>query len=344
MALFDAKNFNPEVFGQYVDTIPNLNRNELLRSRAIVQNQSIAAMFADQTGGNYATTPIFGRIGGDPVNYDGSTDITATTKNTYTQSRIVIGRAKGWVERDFSYDITGGVDFMDEVGRQVAEYWDDIDTALLLSTLKGIFAMTGTANLEFVNGHTSDITGETNPNFDATTLNTAMQKALGDNKGAFALAIMHSVVATGLENLNLLDYLKYTDERGIQRDLALGTLNGRLVLVDDGMPVVDVGGDPAYTTYVLGEGAIEATDCGAMTPYEMDRDPAKNGGETTLYSRQRKIFAPRGISYIKPTDVISPTVAQIEAGANWTLANSNESTKSFFPHKGIAIARIISRG
>jgi len=347
MALFDAKNFNPEVFGRYVDTIPNLNRNELLKSRAIVSNQQIATMFSDQTGGNYATTPIFGRIGGAPVNYDGSTDITATSMNTYTQSRIVIGRAKGWVERDFSFDITGGVDFMDQVGRQVAEYWDDIDTALLLSTMKGIFSMTGAANLAFVNGHTYDITAATTPTFDATTLNTAMQQALGDNKGKFALAIMHSAVATNLENLNLMERLKYTDANGIQRDLTLGTLNGRLVLVDDGMPVevtTDTVPVTKYTTYVLGEGAIEYTNCGAKVPYEMDRDPAKNGGETTLYSRQRKIFAPRGISYSLPAGVISPTNTQIEAGANWTLANSNESTKSYFPHKDIAIARIITQG
>ena len=31
MALFDLKNFNGEVFGRYVDTVPNLNRNQLLK-------------------------------------------------------------------------------------------------------------------------------------------------------------------------------------------------------------------------------------------------------------------------------------------------------------------------
>ena len=37
MALFDLKNFNGEVFGAYVDQTPNLNRNELLKSGAIVE-------------------------------------------------------------------------------------------------------------------------------------------------------------------------------------------------------------------------------------------------------------------------------------------------------------------
>ena len=42
--LFDAKNFNGEVFGAYVDKVPNLNRNQLLKSGAIVEKTEYAAM------------------------------------------------------------------------------------------------------------------------------------------------------------------------------------------------------------------------------------------------------------------------------------------------------------
>lgn len=355
MGIFDSKNFNGEVFGAYVDKTPNLSRNELIKSRAIKSRQDIAGNFTDQVGGNYSVIPIFGRIGGSALNYDGSTDITATWSKTYTQGRIVVGRAKAWTEKDFSYDITGGVDFLAQAASQVGEYWDDIDQQTLLSTLKGIFSMTGTENQKFVNGHTYDISGSTGAAgcFGATTLNTAMQKALGDNKAKFSLAIMHSAVATGLENLQLLEYMKYTDKDGIQRSLALGTLNGRSVLIDDNMPTVDVPavttqGSEAdaytkYTTYVLGDGAIEYTDCGVKFPYETDRDPKVNGGQDTLYSRQRKIFSPYGISWTD-SSIISPTDAQLETGSKWSLANSNESVKEYFPHKAIPIARIITRG
>lgn len=355
MSTFDSKNFNAEVFGAYVDKTPNLSRNELLRSRAVKSRQDIAGTFADQVGGNYAVIPIFGRIGGDALNYDGSTDITATSSKTYTQGRIVVGRAKAWSEKDFSYDITGGVDFLAQAASQVGEYWDDVDQKTLLSTLAGIFSMTGAENLKFVDGHTYDISARTDGMgvFGAATLNTAMQKALGDNKAKFSLAVMHSAVATGLENLQLLDYMKYTDKDGIQRNLALATLNGRTVLIDDGMPVEEVpavttGGSEAeayvkYTTYVLGEGAIEYTDCGAKVPYETDRDPKVNGGQDTLYSRQRKIFSPYGISWTD-SSIISPTDAQLATGSKWSLANSNESAKEFFPHKAVPIARIITRG
>ena len=394
MSIFDSKNFNSEVFGAYVEKTPNLNRAELIKSRAVKARQDIAASFRDQTGGNFATIPIFGRIGGAAQNYDGSTNLTANGTKTYTQGRVVVGRMNAWVENDFSYDITGGVDFLAQAARQVGEYWDDVDQGTIVSTLTGIFSMTGTENLKFVNGHTLDISASDSAGtFGATTLNTAMQQALGDNKAAFTLAIMHSAVASGLENLQLLSYLKYTDEQGIQRDLALATLNGRTVLVDDSMPVTTVDpvytassdttvstgktyytrsgsagsyvytevasptGNPStsgyyektaegyykYTTYVLGDGAVEYTDCGAKNPYETYRDPKTNGGQDTLISRQRKIFAPYGISWKSPS-IISPTAAQLESGSNWELANSNESTKEYFPHKAIPIARIITRG
>ena len=149
MPLFDNKNFNGEVFGAYVDAVENLNRNALLNSGAIVEHQEYASMLPDQTGGNYITVPIKARIGGTADNYDGNTDINADSRDTYTHGRIVVGRSHGWTEKDFSTDITGE-DFM-PAAEEVAEYWDDVDQATLLSTLKGVFAMTGNGNIDFVN-------------------------------------------------------------------------------------------------------------------------------------------------------------------------------------------------
>lgn len=391
MALFDQKNFNGEVFGAYVNQTENLNRNELLKSGAIVEKPQYASLLPDQTGGNYLTIPIKARIGGTANNYDGNTNITAESRETYTQSRIVVGRANGWTEKDFSSDITGE-DFL-PAAQEIAEYWDDVDQKTILAILKGIFSMTGAGNVDFVTKHTYDVSDNaTEYGFKETTLNNAIQKALGDNKAKFSLAIMHSKIATDLENLKLLAYMKYTDAQGIERDLTLGTLNGRTVLVDDNMPtetakakyvkakqtdkdaleVVDTGatkgqvnkadvstdvtgakaGDyvvllPAgdvYTTYVFGAGAIEYTDCGAKVPYEMDRNPEKNGGETTLYSRQRKCWSPVGISF-KDGSIISPTDEELEKGSNWQLAQNNKTgAEKYFPIKAIPIARIKTRG
>ena len=103
-----------------------------------------------------------------------------------------------------------------------------------------------------------------------------------------------------------------------------------------------------YTTFALGKGAISYEDIGAKTPYEMDRDPAKNGGQDTLYIRQRKCFAPFGISYEKASQASnSPTDAELANGANWVLVHTGEAqaaNRSYINHKAIPIARIYSRG
>lgn len=393
---FNAKFFNGEVFQKYIDRIPNPRKTELLKSRAIRSRPELASSMRDEVGGNYISTPLKGLISGSvPMNYDGNTDITPSSTETFMQSRVVVGRANAWAELDFSYDITGGEDFMENVAEQINDYWNEIDQDTLVAILKGVFSMTDTQGKKFVTTHTHDVTTLLNADgktgvMDATTMNTAIQRASGDQKGKFTLVLMHSVVATNLENLKLLTYLKYNDADGMQRDIGLATLNGRLVLVDDSMPVehgydaatasttgavkvvasdattgqinlADVKkGDfyPAnvaadayvveathYISYVLGDGAIEYTDCGAKTPYEMDRNPAVKGGQDLLYSRQRKCWAPYGISFTKASMAsASPTDAELAKGANWELVSSAGTTKTYIDPKTIPIARIISLG
>ena len=446
MPYFDAKVFNGEVFQKYVDRVPNTKLNELIKSRAITQRQDLVSAMSDQVGGNYVTTPLKGLISGSvPVNYDGVTDITSNSTKTFKHSRVVVGRANAWTEKDFSYEITGGVDFMENVAQQVAEYWDEIDQATLIAIMKGVFSMSDTAGAKFVQKHTYDVTAVTNSEgkvgkMDATTLNTAVQRACGDHKNKFSLAIMHSAVATNLENMKILVYLKYNDANGMERDAAMATLNGRLVMIDDSMPTqsiettagvyeitlsgtwaaddvltidgvdytvvsgstsasaiatafasaydgdnytvtassgkltfTEVSGkfgegapevevestagktatetktapvvDTSYTTYVFGDGAIEYTNCGAKVPAEMARDPKVNGGEDTLYNRQRKCWAPYGISFTQADmSTLSPTDAELEKGVNWELVNTGGANPEYISDKAIAIARIISLG
>lgn len=342
---FDAKSFNPQAFKYKADRIPRTRMNEMRKSRVLTGNPDIRAVFTTQDGTAYARLAMRGLLDGDAVNYDGQTDITATSTKTFEQGVVVVGRAKAWVEKDFSYDITGGQDFMDNVAKQVADYWQDIDQDTLLAILRGVFAMTSTKGAEFVKKHTYEVDGP----MEATTLNSATAQACGDHKKKFSMIFMHSVVSTNLENLNLLTALKYTDKEGVTRDLTLYTWNGKLVIVDDGMPTEQAeNGSTVYTSYVLGEGTINYEDIGAKVPYEMARDPKTNGGQDTLYTRQRKVFAPFGLSYEKAKQAsLSPTDEELADGTNWDLVHSGEATeaeRSYVNDKVIAIARIKSKG
>ena len=382
--------------------IPNTTKNELAKSNAIGTNEQAAAALSTQTGSLSASIPYFGKIkGATSQNNDGGTDIKSTTTSTFKQGFVTASRMDSWVEKNFSKSITEGVNFMDNVAAQIGDYKLEVKQAMLLSILKGIYAMTKTgdgirakAAKEFIEKHTYDITaekvGDTPGMVSATTLNKAIQKAGGDNKNIFKLVIMHSEVATNLENLKLLKYMTYTDADGIERELTLGTWNGKLVLVDDNMPTEDIpdtygkttdtalnadktyytrsgsassyvytivetpdtanigtyyeakSAVPHYTTYILGESSIVLNDIGDDKPYEMGRSPEKNGGQDTLYVRDRYICGVNGISFETPASLTaSASNADLENGENWAVINDG---KESIEHKAISVCRIISKG
>lgn len=350
---FDSKLFNPQAFGSYVNRIPNVTKNELARSAAVGTNEQAARSLSTQTGSLYTRVPYFGRISGQTSqNNDGATDITSTNTSTYSQGFVVASRMDGWTERSFSKNITAGVDFMDNVAKQIADYKMEVKQNILLAMLKGIFSMAvGTSTVqeqaakEFIEKHTYDLSAKTGDDskVSSSTLNKAIQQACGDNKNIFKLVIMHSEVATNLENMKLLKYMTQTDANGIERELSLGTWNGRIVLIDDNMPVDSTTKNtPTYTTYVLGEGSIILDDIGDSLPYEMYRDPKTNGGQDTLYVRDRFVCGVDGISFEKPATITaSASNTDLSTGANWCVIN--DGVKSI-PHKSIAIARILSKG
>ena len=389
MEKFDSKSFNEKNFKYSVEhtRIPNLKTNELKKSKALKGSKDIKEVFK-QDGTAYARIAMKGLWDGEAVNLDGQTDITASRTKTFERGVVVTGRAKGWIETDFSDEITGQ-DFMENVADQVAEYKDGLDQDTILAILKGIFAMNGVKNLEFVDKHTTKVKKA----MDATTLNTATNKACGKNKKKFTMVFMDSDISTNLENLKLIEHLKYTDAQGIERELDLGTWNGKLVIIDDmpktegyfdatvetegALKIVANSATPTtgeikleevtpyldektlkagdyvvfgteYITYALGDGAIDYEDVAVKHPYSMARDEKTNGGEETLYMRQRKVFAPYAISYEKVSQAsLSPTDAELANGANWSLVHSGESEekdRSYINHKAIPILRIISRG
>lgn len=401
MAKFDSKSFNPQAFGAYVKRIPNVTKNELAKSGAVGTNEQARAALNNQTGSLYARIPYFGRISGSTSqNNDGATNIQSTNTTTYEQGFVVASRMDSWTERSFSKNITAGVDFMDNVAAQIADYKMEVKQNMLLAILQGVFSMNtvgGTvaanAAAEFLAKHVYDITGEASADdqvVGAATLNKAIQKACGDNKNIFKLVIMHSEVATNLENMKLLKFMTQTDKDGIERELALATWNGRLVLIDDTMPtgqiptayaktsdvaldpdktyytrsgsspnyvytpvanpdVSDIGtyyevtaSDTSYTTYVLGDGSIILDDIGDAVPYEMSRDPKTNGGQDTLYVRDRYICGVDGISFEKPVGLTaSASNTHLADGTNWNIINDGVTA---IPHKAIALCKVVSKG
>lgn len=381
MLKFNGKIFNNEVFERYLKTLPSTKKNELVKNSLFTVVNKYKNKMSEQAGGYFVVEPIKGRIGGTPVNYDGKTNITSTSRDTFYQTKICYGRANAWGEDDFVTEITGE-NFMAEAS-EVKEYWEEQRQSTTLSILKGIFAMTGSN--DFASKHTYEVDG----NLTADACNRASQKALGDSKANLNVSFMHSMVSTNLEGLNLIEFMKYTDKDGITRDLTIGTYNGKTVIVDDEMPVLDgydastadasgalkvvasgatagqinladvkkadfypagvkaddyVVAASKYITYMFKNGFFEFEELGVKVPSELDRKATENGGHTDLVSRIREMIVPMYISY-KDTSKLSPDNVDFEKGANWELANNNDtSNKVYVSDKLIPVVQIISRG
>lgn len=338
-SIFDSKYFNAEVFGKYLETIPRVKQNAFLSAGIFRNRTDLKAMLSAQTGGNYITIPMVGRIGGSPVNYDGDTDITTTGIGTYSQSMVVVGRAKGWEEKDFSFDITGH-DFMRDIAAQVSEFWDDYDQSTVLATLAGIFAGASA----FATNNTYDISSAASAAdqyVGPATLNNAIQKAAMANKNIFTLVIMHSAVATNLENLELLQYRKYTDANGIQRNLNLADWNGRTVLIDDDVPVttsytgggvytVAIGGSPAEGDKITVNGvsvtldstsAADATAAATALKTALDADTATTTNYTLSRSTSTITFTEKSGHYGAGVPLASVSQG---SGSTVTVATTTE--------------------
>ena len=86
---FRGKVFNDNVFEKYMKTLPSTKENSLIKSAIFKSVDKYRAKMSEQAGGYFITEPIKGRIGGEPVNYDGQTNITSNERDTFISDSVV---------------------------------------------------------------------------------------------------------------------------------------------------------------------------------------------------------------------------------------------------------------
>lgn len=349
MASYLSFPYDPELFLYQWQNEKDPTLTALFESGAVQANDTIRQLIAN--GSDYYTIPFYKTIGGAPDNYNGDADISVTDPTAASQSGVVYGRAHAWKDRDFVRDFNSGADPMKQITSQVARYWAKQRQTIMLAILKGIYNIANDSEdaWDEWQNHTFSIATVTpsvaaTNKLGATSAGDAVQKAVGDAFNEFNLSIMHSKVATNLAGLELLEFRKYTDANGVQRQLRLADYNGMTVVIDDGVPVADSGsaqGAKEYTTYLFGTGALQYAPAPVDTPVEIGRDELTDGGFNFLVTRLRETIHPNGFNFVVPNSEYtkSPTNDQLGANAsgnaNWSIAGNP---------KNIAIARIISNG
>ena len=310
--------YDPEIFQYYWAQATDPVTDALFHSGAMVPDASIAQLAS--TGSATYTMPYYDLLGGTEDNLDGKTNLTTTEVTGASTQGVIYGRGHGFKVVDFVKTFNSGADPLAYAATKVGDWYNHHREKRVLGILDAI-----SQDATFAK---SNVVDESAAAIAADTLGTAAVKALGDRAGSVTLAAMHSSVANRLASMDLLEYAKYTDASGIQRQVRnLGYVNGMAVIIDDSMPytAATTGGSantPAKATvYMLGEGFLRFAPAKLEQPAsELWRDPAANGGETAIYTRIRETIHPYGFTFKAPSAMTaSPTDDQLKAKANWAL-------------------------
>jgi hypothetical protein len=209
-------------------------------------------------------------------------------------------------------------DPMKVIAELVATYWQRDMQRTLIASLSGVIASNVANNAgDMLLDVTLGIAGTpADANKISASVVLAAKQTMGDAAADLTAIAMHSVLYTMLQKQQLIVFIPNANAQ-----VNIPTYLGYTVIVDDGCPVTTVNGNPVYTSYLFGRGAVGYGEGAPKTPVETFRDPAAGNGEgqDTLYMRKHFIMHPRGIKWNQSSMVgISPTNAEAALAANWT--------------------------
>lgn len=301
----------PDVFAPYViEAI--VDKSALVRAGIVVPDPALDLLAS--SGGKIINVPFWKDLTG---NDEVLSDASALTPGAITsgQDQAVLHlRGRAWGVNDLAQALSGD-DPMGAIAALVAEYWVKREQALLISTLKGVFA-DNLANDSHDLIHDISIADGNNAAdsnlIGASAVIDACALTLGDMADKLTAICMHSVPFSRLQKLNLIDFIPDSDGK-----VNIPTYLGKRVIVDDGCPTAAGGSSgTVYTTYLFGSGAIARGEGAAPVPVETDRDSL--AGNDYLIHRRHFILHPRGVKFTSSSVAgAAPTNAECEAAANW---------------------------
>lgn len=336
----------PSIFTPYIQ-IESTERS-LLWLSGIVQTQALLGQML-AGGGKTFNMPFWNDLADTEGNISSDTG-TATPLNIAAGTDISIrhNRNQAWGNNDLAGQLAGADPAL-AIANRVAAYWRRQMMRTLVSSLRGLFAdniandagdMAKSVYSDVVGGSITDAMRPT-----AVNIIDAFQ-TLGDQEALLSAICMHSVTYTFLRKNNLISYVTAGASTGapaiptnIPNQMTQGwqipTYMGKIVLVDDGLPVVAGTNSPAYHTYLFGTGAFAFGEGSPKVPTEVDRVPlgGNGGGQDILVSRREFILHPNGIKFTSSSMAgQSPTNTELQAAANWDRV---------YPRKLIPLAVLI---
>ncbi|NYV64644.1 coat protein [Bacillus sp. Gen3] len=294
----------PEVFNPYVvNTIEE--KSALIQSGIMGKVENVQV----PNGGDSVNMPFWTDLDGDPQAIQSDYTLSINKIGSGKDVARVFEFGNAWSSEDLAAELAGS-DPMTVIGDRTAAYWTRAQQKMLLTMLDGVFA----DNKANDNGDLIlDVSKEDGTGFNASgEVFIDGAQLLGDAKGKFTAIAMHSRVHSNLQKAQLIEYFPEH-----QIDIGFGTYQGKTIIVDDGLPVLDgTTSGKKYTSYLFASGAVGYVPGSPKTPTETDRNSLK--GEDILINRQKFIMHVRGFKWTEAAVAGEmPTLTEMANAANY---------------------------
>jgi len=314
-----AHTITPQIYQSYMREV-TAELSDFVQSGIAVADSRVSENI--DSGGLLVNMPFWNDLDGvDETLDDGVTPLTTGRIEASNDIAAVLYRGRGWQVNELAA-VTSGDDPLGALMARIGAWWTRREQAVLISTLKGLFAEDGTLyDTHFLDGSDENISPE---------LVLSTKQLLGDSSWKVNQMAIHSQTYTQLQKQNLIEYIP--NARG---EIVIPTyLNYRLT-IDDGIPFDKTTG--VFTSYMFGAGSLgrNSGNPSKLTLFELDRDAAR--GNDYVYTRRAITMHPYGCRWTdaeRESGKVTPTNTDLENPKNWQLVYEPKNVSLLaFQHK-----------
>lgn len=286
----------------------------------LVANDALMSSLCAANQSNIFNVPFYKDLADTESNISSDDPATlATPLNITTGQDIAIKhvRNQSWSTMDLEAALASS-DPMGKIKSRVAGYWARQFNKTTINVLTGVLNANVAQNSgDMVKDVATDAVGApAAAELISGSVILDAKQTMGDAAEALKVLMVHSVVWTNLQKLNLIAYLP-----GDSANVGFGTYLGYSLIVDDSLPAVAGTNRVTYTSVLAAPGVLKFGNGAPANPVEVYRQPlAGNGeGQETLITRNHFALHPAGIKWTSSSMAgKSPTWAELTTAANWT--------------------------
>ena len=225
-------------------------------------------------------------------------------------------RTKGWSSMRLTQELAGS-DPMARIGARTGAYWARQFDDIAIASVRGVFADNAANDAgDMINDDSTDAVGAPAAGelFNAEGFMDAAQ-TMGDAKAELNLVVMHSIVSTRLDKLDLIDFRPDSEGK-----ILIPYYQGFRVHVSDKTTTVAGTNRVRYHTYLFGSNAIGWGESPPDMPVEVESVPSAGAGSgaETLWTRKQFAIHPYGVKWTEASVTGEfPSNAELRLAANW---------------------------